>query len=34
MDQVMYCGSDDNSFYALDANSGALKWKAVTGGDV
>jgi len=34
VDGVMYIGSDDNSVYALNANTGAQIWKYTTGDDV
>jgi outer membrane protein assembly factor BamB len=33
-DNVLYVGDADGNVYALDAATGALKWKAVTGGEI
>jgi outer membrane protein assembly factor BamB len=31
---VLYVGSDDFNLYALDVNTGAVKWKGATGSDI
>jgi eukaryotic-like serine/threonine-protein kinase len=31
---VVYAGNRDGAFYALDGNTGALKWKFATGGPI
>ena len=33
-DKVLYIGSEDHNFYALDATAGELIWKYETGGEI